>query len=67
MHRGTIGQGHYIAYVKNNSDWFEINDNRVQLVDQLAVEAQHAYMLFYELEHEPLPILMNPKKKQKLK
>ena len=67
VHRGTIGQGHYISFIKSNGNWYEINDTRVQRVAQQVVQSQHAYMLFYEAQDAQIPVLKRPSiKKQRV-
>ena len=60
VHKGTVGQGHYISFIKNNSQWYEINDNRVQPVTPEFIKEQHAYMLFYESQELKVPAISIP-------
>ena len=50
VHRGSAGSGHYIAYIKHENRWFEMNDRKATLVDSSEVLEQSAYMLFYQVE-----------------
>mmetsp|Transcript_32576 Transcript_32576/g.103174 ORF Transcript_32576/g.103174 Transcript_32576/m.103174 type:complete len:735 (-) Transcript_32576:61-2265(-) len=50
-HRGALHGGHYIAYIRNNSDgkWFEFNDSQVNTISGADVHKLEGYMLFYKL------------------
>lgn len=51
VHQGqTCDSGHYLAYVKNNGDWYKCNDSLVEKVDEATVMKQQAYILVYEVE-----------------
>ena len=67
VHRGTSGSGHYIAYINNQDEWFEMNDRKVTLVTADHVLEQNAYMLFYDLNRKQVPKLGSvkwPKKRR---
>jgi len=57
-HFGTLHQGHYVANVKVNGDWFHCNDAFVSHADSATgdcsddvdgevLESESAYILFY--------------------
>ena len=46
-HFGTMNSGHYTAYVKNGSRWYEMNDSNVRPLNDERVIGRGAYMLFY--------------------
>jgi ubiquitin C-terminal hydrolase len=51
VHTGTrCDRGHYLAYVKCDSDWFRCSDELVTKVSIEEVHRQQAYILFYEVE-----------------
>ncbi|VDK88939.1 unnamed protein product [Litomosoides sigmodontis] len=47
-HYGAMASGHYVAYAKNNNQWFSFNDSRCQAVKESQVDKKSAYLLFYE-------------------
>jgi len=53
-HSGSINWGHYVAYVKSQSQsdgtdqWYHISDSYVEPVTAKKVQDQEAYILFYE-------------------
>ncbi|CAG8463975.1 435_t:CDS:10 [Cetraspora pellucida] len=49
-HRGVIGGGHYVAYVKNPIDgnWYEFDDTYVTRKSATEVSRLEAYVLFYK-------------------
>ncbi|VDK72817.1 unnamed protein product [Onchocerca ochengi] len=47
-HYGAMASGHYVAYAKNNNQWFSLNDSRCQAVKESQVDKKSAYLLFYE-------------------
>ena len=50
VHQGTTcDSGHYLAYVKNDGDWYKCNDSQVSKVDLTTVLSQQAYILMYEV------------------
>jgi hypothetical protein len=51
-HLGGTSGGHYIAYVKRNDGWYEIDDKNVRVVDEKTVFkiTQDGYIFFYLLE-----------------
>jgi len=48
-HMGSIGGGHYTAYVHSPSfeDWVEFDDENVQKLDKEQIVSKAAYVLFY--------------------
>ncbi|KAJ6245939.1 ubiquitin carboxyl-terminal hydrolase [Anaeramoeba flamelloides] len=49
-HLGSVNNGHYIAYIKNDTldKWFEFNDSRVSLISNIQkIVTNSAYVLFY--------------------
>ena len=46
-HFGSMGFGHYTAYVKNNDEWYEMDDSSVSRVDPRDVAGSQCYVLFY--------------------
>ena len=46
-HKGDITRGHYICYVKCGGCWYCCDDAWITMVDDEAVAACQAYMLFY--------------------
>jgi len=51
VHQGqTCDSGHYLAYVKNDGEWYKCNDSEVRRVDVDVVLSQQAYILVYEVE-----------------
>jgi Ubiquitin carboxyl-terminal hydrolase len=51
VHQGqSCDSGHYLAYVKNNNQWYKCNDSEVEPVSVTKVLEQQAYMLLYEVE-----------------
>ncbi|KAI9858640.1 MAG: hypothetical protein M1824_004221 [Vezdaea acicularis] len=49
-HRGDINGGHYVAYVKKDTQWFLFDDAKVTLESEAKVLAVHAYLLFYNAQ-----------------
>lgn len=50
VHQGrSCESGHYVAFVKNNGNWYCCNDEHVQKVDTETVLKQQAYILMYEV------------------
>ncbi|CAG8597624.1 21587_t:CDS:10 [Cetraspora pellucida] len=49
-HRGVIGGGHYVAYVKNPIDgnWYEFDDTYVTRKSATEISRLEAYVLFYK-------------------
>ena len=68
VHRGSAGSGHYIAYIKHENRWFEMNDRKATFMKAEQVLEQNAYMLFYQVVHTA-PVLdtnfKGPKKRQR--
>ncbi|KAJ3275603.1 Ubiquitin carboxyl-terminal hydrolase 3 [Terramyces sp. JEL0728] len=52
VHRGTSAQGHYIAYVMHNKNWYEMNDRITKQIEFSQVANESAYMLFYERSYK---------------
>ena len=48
LHCGTIKKCKYKAIVKNNENWYEIDDNNIKEIDEDDVINQNAYILIYE-------------------
>ncbi len=48
LHWGTIKKCKYKAIVKNNENWYEIDDNNIKEIDEDDVINQNAYILIYE-------------------
>lgn len=47
-HYGTIGAGHYTAYVRSGHDWLEYDDSKVTSMSPANVVTEAAYILFYK-------------------
>ena len=47
-HYGTIGAGHYTAYVRNGKRWLEYDDSKVTDMAKEQVVTEAAYILFYK-------------------
>ena len=53
VHNGrSLSNGHYIAYVKEGSNWIEWNDKVGTSVSWETVKSQQAYILFFETVEE---------------
>jgi Ubiquitin carboxyl-terminal hydrolase len=51
VHQGqSCDSGHYLAYIKNNNQWYKCNDSVVEPVSVNTVLEQQAYMALYEVE-----------------
>ena len=48
LHCGTIKKCKYKTIVKNNDNWYEIDDNNIKKIDEDDVINQNAYILIYE-------------------
>ena len=46
-HSGTIDYGHYYAYIKIISDWYEFNDAKVVKLKKIEHISSDAYIFFY--------------------
>ena len=46
-HTGSLNFGHYYAYIKLNSVWYEFNDSNVSRIGSFSFNNQNAYALFY--------------------
>eukprot|EP00730_Choanoeca_flexa_P015729 TRINITY_DN7288_c0_g1_i2.p1 TRINITY_DN7288_c0_g1~~TRINITY_DN7288_c0_g1_i2.p1 ORF type:complete len:602 (+),score=104.82 TRINITY_DN7288_c0_g1_i2:54-1859(+) len=46
-HIGTMQQGHYIAYVKQQEQWYKCNDAVITMASRAEVLGAQAYLLFY--------------------
>lgn len=56
-HMGSSFGGHYVAYVKAGSQWYQVDDSRVRTSSWEEVRRINAYMLYYERanrRHAPL-------------
>ena len=48
-HIGNSFSGHYYAYCKNqNGNWYEYNDEKVNIIKESELNTKHAYCLFYK-------------------
>jgi ubiquitin C-terminal hydrolase len=47
VHHGSMSGGHYIAYVKRQSDWYLFNDDEFSTQSESKALSQQAYLLFY--------------------
>lgn len=47
-HFGSLGGGHYTAFVKHSETWLEMDDSRVSQVSPDKVVSNSAYVLFYK-------------------
>jgi len=47
-HGGSLNWGHYVAYVRVDSDWYYISDSSVSSSNISTVLARDPYILFYE-------------------
>ena len=48
LHCGTIKKCKYKAIIKNNENWYEIDDENIKQIDEDDVINQNAYILIYE-------------------
>lgn len=48
-HSGTLGRGHYKAYVDTGSGWRCFNDGSVKSVPFTEVQQKKAYVVFYKI------------------
>ena len=48
LHCGTIKKSNYKTIVKNNNNWYEIEDNEIKQINVNSVINQNAYILIYE-------------------
>jgi ubiquitin C-terminal hydrolase len=46
-HVGTLSRGHYTAYSRVETDWYELNDSEVRRVGKERVVSEQAYVLLY--------------------
>lgn len=61
--RGNTAAGHYIAFVKDDSDsWYLIDDERVRRVPWSAVQEEHPHLLFYAISKPQYPPRSTPPK-----
>lgn len=49
-HSGSIDFGHYYAYVKLKSGWFEFNDSHVSKIGSISYSCNTVYILAYQRE-----------------
>lgn len=49
-HHGSVGMGHYTAYIRKGETWFLTDDCRVIEVSVQEVESCEAYVLFYQYD-----------------
>lgn len=47
---GDINYGHYFSFLKQNNEWFCVNDERISKINEDDVITNNAYMLFYHLK-----------------
>ena len=47
QHYGSQSGGHYTSLCKNNSVWYDFNDNSVFKIEEEYVKSNSAYLLFY--------------------
>jgi ubiquitin C-terminal hydrolase len=47
---GNMQGGHYYSYCKNDTGWFEFNDEHYSKIDDDKVCNKNAYLLFYKLD-----------------
>ena len=47
-HVGRMGGGHYYAYIKDNKEWYEMNDDTVTKSEKFNNNDESAYILFYK-------------------
>ena len=47
-HDGGVGGGHYYAYVKHDTLWYNMNDSRVSEIPENKIKTSSAYILFYQ-------------------
>ncbi|CAI5483358.1 unnamed protein product [Closterium sp. Yama58-4] len=54
-HMGSLSSGHYTAHCRNPADgqWYLFNDSGVSPIAASAVISSSAYVLFYQLRHNP--------------
>lgn len=50
-HYGSMGIGHYTAYVKVNEDWYEFDDSKVRRINRKSLISAAAYILFYRVSN----------------
>jgi ubiquitin C-terminal hydrolase len=48
QHFGSINDGHYTAMCKNQDNWIDYNDSRIDFVKDNNPISQNAYILFYK-------------------
>ena len=46
-HYGSLNGGHYLAYAKNQNEWYTFNDSSVSQIDESRLITNSAYVLFY--------------------
>ena len=45
----TLGSGHYYAYIKDNEEWYQMNDDTVTPCENFNNRDNTAYILFYKI------------------
>ena len=63
VHKGTAGQGHYIAFIKHQQSWYEMNDRKTMKVAEEFVLKQVAYMLLYDMKADETKFILDPELK----
>ncbi len=55
-HSGSVGFGHYHAYVKNfrANKWYDYNDSSVHEISEDRLVSSQAYVLFYKRRNAPI-------------
>lgn len=48
VHTGTAKSGHYVAFVKSNNMWWQMNDDNVYRSSEAEVLQQQPYLYFYK-------------------
>eukprot|EP00045_Choanoeca_perplexa_P008253 m.76026 g.76026 ORF g.76026 m.76026 type:complete len:606 (-) comp14420_c0_seq1:134-1951(-) len=62
-HIGTMQQGHYIAYVKQQDQWYKCDDATITMASRAEVLSTQAYLLFYiksRLEYHTTETMADP-------
>jgi len=66
-HYGSLGGGHYTAFVKGRSDnqWYKCDDSSVSRCDASQIVTEAAYVLFYVRQDVEWPAFVETKEKEK--